>query len=111
MGRELLGHRQLAQHQHDAVQLPPSRDVRVGVGVLGRWRLQRQLRRRPDASVEVHGERNTDTHPYNDANANANAHTNSNSNGDTDTNRDATAYANAKGAADAVPTADASLIG
>ena len=100
-----MGHRQLAQHQHYAVQLPPSRDVRVGVGVLGRWRLQRQLRRRPDASVEVHGERNTDTHPYNDA------HTNSNSNGDTDTNSDATAYANVKGAADAVPTADASLIG
>jgi len=32
--------------------------------VLGRWRLQRQQRRRPDASVEVHGEPNTDTHPY-----------------------------------------------
>ena len=61
-----MGHRQLAQHQHYAVQLPPSRDVRVGVGVLGRWRLQRQLRRRPDASVEVHGEPNTDTKAYSD---------------------------------------------
>ena len=52
LGRDLVGHRQLAQHQHYAGQLPPSREMRVGVGVLGRWRLLRQLRHRPDASVE-----------------------------------------------------------
>ena len=63
LGRDLVGHRQLAQHQHYAGQLPPSRDMRVGVGVLGRWRLLRQLRHRPDASVEVHGQRNSHTHP------------------------------------------------
>ena len=35
--------RQLAQHQRYAEQLPPRRDVRVGVGVLGRrLLLQRQ---------------------------------------------------------------------
>ena len=84
-----MGHRQLAQHQHDAVQLPPSRDVRVGVGVLGRWRLQRQLRRRPDASVEVHGELNTNT--------------NSNSNGNSYAYTDSYAYVDAYGPAETKP--------
>ncbi len=36
LGRELVDHRQLAQHQHP-VQRPFRRDVRVGVGLLGRW--------------------------------------------------------------------------
>jgi hypothetical protein len=39
LGRDLVGHRQLAQHQH-AVQRPLRRDVRVGVRLLG----HRQLR-------------------------------------------------------------------
>ena len=36
LGRDLVGHRHLAQHQRDGVQLPQRRDVRVGLGVLGR---------------------------------------------------------------------------
>ena len=36
VGRDLVGHRHLAQHQHHADQLPLWRDVRVGVRVLGR---------------------------------------------------------------------------
>jgi len=31
-----VGHRQLAQHRHYGSELPHRRDVRVGVGVLGR---------------------------------------------------------------------------
>ena len=41
LGRDLVGHRHLAQHQHHAAQRPLWRDVRVGVGLLGR-RLQRR---------------------------------------------------------------------
>jgi len=33
--RDLVGHRQLAQHQHYAVQLALWRDVRVDAGLLG----------------------------------------------------------------------------
>ena len=87
--------------------------MRVGVGVLGRWRLQRQLRRRPDASVEVHGERNTDTYPYNDADCycNGNAYSDSyaycDSNGytysDTKTFTDAEAAPNSAAAPVASP--------
>jgi len=39
LGRVLVDHCQLAQHQH-AVQCPLRRDVRVGVRLLGRWRLR-----------------------------------------------------------------------
>ena len=39
LGRDLVDHRQLAQHQH-AVQRPLRRDVRVGVRLLGCWRLR-----------------------------------------------------------------------
>ena len=39
LGRHLVDHCQLAQHQH-AVQCPLRRDVRVGVRLLGRWRLR-----------------------------------------------------------------------
>ena len=44
LGRDLVGHRQLAQHQHHAEQRPHWRDVRVGVGVLGRRLLLQQQR-------------------------------------------------------------------
>ena len=90
--------RQLAQHQHYAGQLPPSREMRVGVGVLGRWRLLRQLRHRPDASVEVHGGPNSHTHLDTDAYFNCHAYSN------TDTNAAAKANAHAKAAAHAVPS-------
>jgi len=45
LGRNLVGHRQFAQHQHHAAQLPLWRDVRVGIGLLGR----RHLLQRPSA--------------------------------------------------------------
>ncbi|MGB7463657.1 MAG: hypothetical protein WBW14_12220 [Candidatus Acidiferrum sp.] len=77
--KSAVNHRQLAQHQHYAEQLPPSRDVRVGVGVLGRWRLHRRQRRRPDASVEVHGEPNTDAYSYSDSETYSDTETSPNS--------------------------------
>jgi len=54
LGRDLVGNRQLAQHQQRGLQLPLWRDVRVGVGVLGRWLLlhRRQFRRSdPDRAL------------------------------------------------------------
>ena len=49
VGRDLVGHRHLAQHQRHAEQLPLWRDVRVGVGLLGRRQLlHRRHQRRPD---------------------------------------------------------------
>ena len=110
LGRDLVGHRQLAQHQHYAGQLPPSREMRVGVGVLGRWRLLRQLRHRPDASVEVHGEPNPNTNTYSysysdsesdpDANAHSDADTYSNSYPDANTDGDTYSYTYSKNDSD-----------
>jgi hypothetical protein len=55
VGRDLVGHRQLAQHQHYAVQLALWRDVRVDAGLLGCRLLLQREQRRPDAGVEVYG--------------------------------------------------------
>ena len=96
LGRELVGDRQLAQHQHYAGQLPPSRDVRVGVGVLGRWRVLRQLRHRPDASVEVHGELNTDTNAYSNRNCNGHVHAYANANCYSHANTNSNHYSNSE---------------
>ena len=52
LGRDLVGHRQLAQHRHYGSELPYRRDVRVGVGVLGRrLLLQRQPHSDPDRAL------------------------------------------------------------
>ena len=101
LGRDLVGHRQLAQHQHYAGQLPPSREMRVGVGVLGRWRLLRQLRHRPDASVEVHGEPSTDTDSY----TYGHAYSNTDPNVDSDSYTVATAYSDTETTSDSAPPA------
>jgi hypothetical protein len=65
-----VGNRQLAQHQHYAVQLALWCNVRVGVGLLGRRLLLQCEQRRPDAGVEVYGERNTNTNTYTEADSN-----------------------------------------
>ena len=53
LGRDLVDHCQLAQHQH-AVQYPLKRDVRAGFRLLGRWRLffHGQRSSDPDRALE-----------------------------------------------------------